>query len=190
MKKAKPNQLLLALIFVRIGAVTFGGGLAMLPIIERELVHQRRWFTHDEYIDLITLARIAPGPIAVNLAVLVGHRLLGAGGAVLAAVAVALPSFVVIMALSQLLTVYAGSPVLERLFAGLRPAVLALVAGASLSLARPILRGVPALFSTGVALVLLLLGLHPGLVLVLGAAFGLVRSAMSRRARAREEDAR
>ena len=86
--------------FFKIGLFTFGGGYAMLPLIERELIAKRKWIEQKEFLDLLTLAQSVPGPIAVNTSVFVGYKVRGFGGAVAALLGAVLPSFVIILAIA------------------------------------------------------------------------------------------
>ena len=89
--------------FLKIGAFTFGGGYAMIPLVQRETVENHRWITDDELLDIIAIAESTPGPIAVNSATFVGYRVGGTAGALLASLGVILPSFTVILLISLLL---------------------------------------------------------------------------------------
>ena len=85
------------LIFFKIGATTFGGGYAMLPIIERELVENSKLISSDEFVDFISIAQSVPGPIAVNISLLIGYRLSGFSGSIFALLGTAMPSFLSIV---------------------------------------------------------------------------------------------
>ena len=86
--------------FFKIGLFTFGGGYAMLPLIEQELIAKRGWIEHKEFLDLLTLAQSVPGPIAINTSVFVGYKMRGLKGAVAALLGSVLPSFVIILAIA------------------------------------------------------------------------------------------
>ena len=88
--------------FFKIGLFTFGGGYAMLPLIEQELIAKRGWIEHKEFLDLLTLAQSVPGPIAINTSVFVGYKMRGLKGAVAALLGSVLPSFVIILAIALL----------------------------------------------------------------------------------------
>jgi len=88
--------------FARIGGFTFGGGYAMLPMLQKEVVEKRQWATEDEMLDLIAIAQSAPGAIAVNGAIVVGYKLAGISGALVAIIATILPPFLILTALSFL----------------------------------------------------------------------------------------
>ena len=95
----RSRALTLFLTFFKIGAFTFGGGYAMLPLIQREIVEKRKWITNDDILEVVAIAESTPGPIAVNSATFVGYRTGGFSGALLATLGVVLPSFAVILSL-------------------------------------------------------------------------------------------
>ncbi len=120
--------------FVRVGAGMFGGGYAMLPLLEREVVERRRWATHEALADLFALAQVIPGVIAVNTAMLIGQRLRGWRGAVVAALGTVTAPFLAILLLAGLFDRLGGHPWVARFAAGLRPALAGLLLGTALRL--------------------------------------------------------
>ena len=122
--------------FVKIGAFTIGGGYAMIPLIEREVVTHRGWITSDEFLDMLVVAQTAPGVLAINISVLVGRRIAGRIGAVICAFGSTLPSFVVILIFAMFLNKYQDTPALEKMFRAVRPAVVALIAVPVFNLAK------------------------------------------------------
>lgn len=122
--------------FFKIGLFTFGGGYAMIPLIERELITKRGWIEHKEFLDLLTLAQSVPGPIAVNTSVFVGYKMRGFKGAVAALLGAVLPSFVIILVIAIFFADVRHNPVVEAAFKGMRPAVVALIIVPVISLAR------------------------------------------------------
>lgn len=115
-------------IFSKIGLFTLGGGYAMLPLIEHEIVGRRAWISKKDFLDLTALAQAAPGILAVNMAIFVGYKLRGVRGAVAAALGAVLPSFVIILAVALFFQNFQNNPHVARIFAGIRPAVVALIA--------------------------------------------------------------
>ncbi len=115
-------------IFTKIGAFTIGGGPAMFPIIEREIVTKRHWLDDDEFLDILSIAQSAPGVIAVNLAIFVGHRLGGTKGSIVAALGSILPSFIIILLVAAVFTSFQDNTTIQAIFKGIRPAVVALIA--------------------------------------------------------------
>ena len=124
----------LLLVFARIGAVTFGGGYAMLPILQRELVEKRGWVTDEEIMDYFAIGQCTPGIIAVNTATFVGMKLRGVAGAVFATVGIVLPSLVIISVIAACLANFADLAVIKNAFAGVRVCVCVLVANAVVKL--------------------------------------------------------
>ena len=122
--------------FLKIGMFTFGGGYAMLPLIEQELITKRKWIEQKEFLDLLTLAQSVPGPIAVNTSVFVGYKVRGFGGAVAALLGSVLPSFAIILVIAIFFAGIRQNPVVDAAFKGMRPAVVALIIGPVISLAR------------------------------------------------------
>lgn len=115
--------------FFKIGAFTFGGGWAMISIIEKEIVDKNHWIEKDEFLDLLAVAQSLPGILAVNISVAVGDKLRGMRGAVFAAMGTILPSFLIILTIAIFLTpdLIKNNPTLSAVFKGIRPAVVALI---------------------------------------------------------------
>lgn len=111
--------------FVKIGFVTFGGGLAMLPILERELSQKRGWVTQDELIDYYAIGQATPGIIAVNVATFCGHKLQGTVGGIVATLAIVTPSIIVITILAMFINSIDQIPVIQKALAGINIAVAA-----------------------------------------------------------------
>ena len=112
--------------FFKIGAFTIGGGYAMLPLIQKEVIEHRQWLDTEEFTSLLAIADMTPGPVAVNTASFVGYRTAGVLGSVAATLGVVLPSFLIILASPFFCLRFAGHPVAERIFYGIRPAVVRL----------------------------------------------------------------
>ena len=115
--------------FFKIGAFTFGGGWAMISIIEREIVDKHHWIEKDDFLDLLAIAQSLPGILAVNIATAIGDRLRGARGSMVAALGTILPSFLIILAIAIFLTpeIIKNNHVISSIFMGIRPAVVALI---------------------------------------------------------------
>ncbi|MEE1186622.1 MAG: chromate transporter [Acutalibacteraceae bacterium] len=124
----------LFLTFLKIGAFTFGGGYAMIPIIQREVVEKRHWISEDDILDIIAIAESTPGPIAINSATFVGYKTAGVFGAFLATSGVVLPSFIIIYFLSFVLRQFEQFKVVKFAFNGIRAGVLALIINALISM--------------------------------------------------------
>lgn len=126
----------LFLVFFKIGAFTFGGGYAMVPLIKNEVVGKRKWLNDSEFMDMLALAQSAPGPISLNTALFVGNKRMGFKGSLFSAFGIILPSFIVILVIAIFFTQFKGNPVVERIFKGIRPAVVALIAAPLLQLGK------------------------------------------------------
>ena len=122
--------------FVRIGALTFGGGYSMLPMIEREVVEKHRWATEEEVMDYFAVSQCTPGVIAVNTATFVGYKQKGVLGGVVATLGVILPSLCIILVIASVLENFAQIPIVQHAFAGINVAVAALIVQAVVKLAR------------------------------------------------------
>ena len=114
--------------FFKIGTFTIGGGYAMLPLMQREVVEQHRWMDDSDFLDVVALAQSMPGVFAVNVAALTGYRLRGLAGAAAAIMGNVMMPIVFILLLAMFFGAFRDNPVVERIFLGLRPAVVALIA--------------------------------------------------------------
>lgn len=127
--------------FVKVGLFSIGGGYAALPLIQNQVVELNPWMTMAEFTDLITIAEMTPGPIAINAATFVGIRIAGFGGALVATFGCIFPSLVIVSGMAFVYYRYKGLAVLQSVLASLRPAVVALIAGAGLSILIQVLFG-------------------------------------------------
>jgi len=115
-------------IFFKIGAFTIGGGYAMVPLIEDEIVTKRGWIKGDDFLDLLAIAQSSPGILAVNIAIFVGYRLKGIKGSFITSLGAVLPSFLMILAIALFFQQFKDNVYVEKIFKGIRPAVVALIA--------------------------------------------------------------
>lgn len=118
--------------FFKIGAFTLGGGYAMLSMVEKAVVDKKQWIPTDEFWDMIAIIQSLPGVFAVNTALYVGQKIAGRKGAAAAMLGAIIPSIVIILLLATLLREYRELPVVERIFKGIRPCVVALILAPSL----------------------------------------------------------
>lgn len=116
------------LTFFRIGLFTIGGGYAMIPLIEQEVVERHKWIGKEEFLDMMALSQAMPGVFAINFSICIGNRLRGLRGSVAFASGVVLPSLLIILLLAMFFRTFAGNAVIEAVFKGIRPAVVALIA--------------------------------------------------------------
>lgn len=121
-------------VFFQIGILSFGGGYAVLPMIEQMVVQERGWMSAQQYIDVLTISEMTPGPIAINAATFVGNQLLGLGGGVAATLGVVLPSLIIVLILAYVYFKYRELEIVSGVVAGMRPAVVALIASAGLTI--------------------------------------------------------
>lgn len=159
--------------FFRIGLFTIGSGYAMIPLIQREVVDNRKWFTEEEFLDQFALAQSSPGPFALNTAIFVGYRMRGVTGALVSMVGVTLPPFIVMLFIASCLTGFRENRWVDAAFSGMRPAVLSLIAV-------PFVRYLsrmkwPAVLAASVtALAIWQLGVSPTYLILGGAAIGVI----------------
>lgn len=169
------TMLTLFLAFAKIGLFTFGGGYAMIPLMQREIIDTAGWLTMKEFADIIAIAEMTPGPVAVNSATYVGYKVAGVGGAAAATSGVVFPSFVLIFIVAALFMKFKDAPAVRAATMGLRPAVTALIAAAAISVAK-----VAFVDLAGPILAVLVLvavyrfGLHPILAIVVAGVLGVV----------------
>ena len=114
--------------FFKIGIFTLGGGYAMIPLIEEEVVNRHRWVGKEEMLDLIAIAQSCPGVFAINIAIFIGYKLNKVRGAIATALGTALPSFLIILAIAMFFHQFEDNRVVAAMFRGIRPAVVALIA--------------------------------------------------------------
>jgi len=161
--------------FFKIGAFTFGGGWAMVPLIQKELVDRRGWLDDSEFVDILAIAQSGPGPIAINTSVLCGNKMRGVPGAVVATLGSSLPSFLVILVIAHFFLKVKESTAVQAIFKGMRPAIFGLLISAvyqvgkkSISNARDI---VFAAIGSGL---LIFLDINPIFVVLLAAISGML----------------
>ena len=122
--------------FFKIGLFSFGGGFAMIPLIQREVIEKRRWIDEKDFLDMLVLAQSTPGPIAVNTAVFVGYKTAGTLGAIMATLGTVMPSFIVILVLALFFAEVRENRYVDAAFRAMRPAVVALIVAPLMGLLR------------------------------------------------------
>lgn len=162
--------------FMKIGAFTFGGGYAMIPLIQLEVINRRCWLTATEFSDLLTLAQAAPGPISLNTAVFVGYKQHGYGGALAAVLGVVLPSFFIILMVALFFANMRDNVWVDAAFRGMRPAVVALIVAPVVGLARG-MHWMLISVAAATSLVVWYFGLSPVWLLLAGALGGVLWAA-------------
>lgn len=177
------NPLLdLFLTFARIGVCTFGGGYAMLPILQLEVVEKRNWATEDELMDYYAIGQCTPGVIAVNTATFIGYKHRGLPGAVCATAGVVFPSLVIITIIAAFIQQFAHMPVVQDAFSGVRIAVCALVLQSVWKMAKKSVIDLPAaiiLLATFVAVAFF--GISPIVMVIAAGAAGILLGLLRRR---------
>lgn len=161
-------------VFFKIGAFTFGGGFAMIPLIEKEIVENKNWVEKEEFIDVIALAQTLPGPVAINTSVLVGYKMNGFLGSVFATLGSALPSFLIIAIIAIFFSKFNQYKIVQDIFAGIRPTVVALLVMAVFSISGKITKSKINIIIICIFTSLLLLGLSPILAIIGGAVIGII----------------
>jgi chromate transporter len=131
-----PKYSLLFSTFFKIGAFTLGGGYAMIPIIEAEVVDKNKWIGKEDFLDLIAIAQSCPGVFAANIATFIGYRLKGTKGALCTTLGAVLPSFIIILIIAMVLRQFMSIHWIAAMFNGIRPAVVALIAVPTFNLAK------------------------------------------------------
>ena len=167
------QYLTLLYIFAKIGLFTIGGGYAMVPLIEREFVDNKKWISREDFIDLLAVAQTVPGILAINMAIFVGYRLKGLRGAIATAFGTAFPSFAIILLIALFFTNFQDNPTVIKVFKGIRPAVVALIAAPCFQMARSAkLTWRNAIIPVIAALLIWLMAVSPIYVIIAGGAGG------------------
>ncbi len=160
--------------FMKVGAFTFGGGWAMIPIIEKEVVQNHHWMSDEEFVDALSVAQSMPGVLAVNISILVGNKLRGLRGSTIATLGTVLPSFSMILLIAIYLRQIYNDPLVEQVFMGIRPAVVALIVSPVLSTAKSAKINLTNIWiPIAVALLIWLADFSPIYFIVLGALGGI-----------------
>ena len=161
--------------FFKIGMFTLGGGYAMIPIIETEVVDKHKWVTKEEFLDLIAIAQSCPGVFAINISTFIGYKLRKVRGALACAIGTALPSFLIILAIAMFFHQFEDNKVVAAMFRGIRPAVVALIAVPTFNLGK---RAQLNKFTIWIpiisALVIWLLGVSPIWIIILAGLGGYI----------------
>ena len=167
----------LFLTFAKVGVMTFGGGYAMLPILQREVVENKGWATEEELADYFAIGQCTPGIIAVNTATFIGKKHAGIPGGILASLGVVFPSLVIITLLASVITSVADLAVVQHAFAGIRVCVCVLIFNSVLKLGKSAVKDKPTLIlAIAIAVAAFLTDLSPVVFILLAAVAGLLIS--------------
>ncbi|AEV28166.1 chromate transport protein ChrA [Sphaerochaeta pleomorpha str. Grapes] len=181
MDSEKPSLWSLYISFVKIGGLTFGGGLAMLPMLQKEVVEKHHWATEDDLLDCYAVGQCTPGIIAVNTATMLGYRKRGILGGIVATLGEVTPSLVIITFLSALLKQLEGNLIMEQAFTGIRVAVCVLIAQAILKLYKKSIIDIPTIILCALTIIgTVFLGFSPIWFIFLGITYGLLVQKLKR----------
>lgn len=186
MKKAKLSELFLS--FLKIGAFTFGGGYAMMPIMQKEVVEKKNWATDDDILKLLVISESTPGVLAVNSATFIGYKVSGFWGSTLATIGVVLPSFIIISIISLFLAQFQSITIVKYAFLGIRAGVAVLIFNAAIKLSKKIPKNI---FSYIVIILSFLIAYFTSFnlifIMILGAVFGIIYGYLTNKDRPQEE---
>ena len=161
--------------FCRIGGLTFGGGYAMLPMIQKEIVEEKKWATEEEVLDYYAVGQCTPGIIAVNTATFIGYKVQGIIGAIVATLGVVFPSLIIITIIAALLKNFASYAIIQHAFSGIRVVVIALIISAILKLAKTSIKNYITLIIAILAFIsVAFVNLSPIYIVVVAACVGLI----------------
>lgn len=122
--------------FAKIGGFTLGGGYAMVPVMEKEIVEKKQWLTREEFMDILVVAQSTPGLFAIDMASHIGYKFKGVWGGIIGALGVAVPSIVAILLIAVFFQAFKSNPYVEKFFMGVRPAVVALILAPCFTMAK------------------------------------------------------
>lgn len=161
--------------FFKISPTSFGGGYALIPLLERVVTEEKKWVEKEEITDMLIMAQTVPGSIAVNTATFIGYRLVGIPGAIVGTLGIVTPTSVIILILATLFLNFQHNPIVEAAFLGIRPVIVALIMYAALSIGRKaVFNKTTMLICLLSILSLLFLPVHPIFILLAGGISGIL----------------
>lgn len=161
--------------FLKIGAFSFGGGYAMLPFIEREVVVNNQWITKSDFLDIIGISQMTPGPVSINTATFVGYKVYGVLGSLVATLGVILVSFGLVLIVSKMLVKFKKNTKIQAALMGMKPVLIALIINAFLSVAKDSYKDVKSIIITIIiGIMLLSKKIHPIITIIFSAILGIV----------------
>ena len=161
--------------FFKIGPTTFGGGYAMIPMIEREVVTNKKWIKSEDVTDVFAISESVPGAIGINSATFIGYRIAGVKGAIAAMIGILLPTFSIVILLSLLYQFLRGNPIVDAAFMGIRAAIVALITYAGIKIGKTAIFDKTTVSITALTvIVLLFLHVHPVLIILTGIILGIL----------------
>ncbi len=189
MKEKLKKVFQLFITFIKIGAFTFGGGYAMVPLIQRETVEKKKWINDDDILEIVAIAESTPGPIAVNSATFVGYKTAGVLGAAAATIGVVLPSFTIIYFISFVIDKFENNTAVKYAFSGIRAGMLALIIKALWTMSKKSAKNIISFIITAFAFIFAALNINVIYIILACAVTGIVSSLiMSGREKKKNDD--
>lgn len=189
MKEKLKKVFQLFITFIKIGAFTFGGGYAMVPLIQRVTVEKKKWINDDDILEIVAIAESTPGPIAVNSATFVGYKTAGVLGAAAATIGVVLPSFTIIYFISFVIDKFENNTAVKYAFSGIRAGVLALIIKALWTMSKKSAKNIISFIITAFAFIFAALNINVIYIILACAVTGIVSSLiMSGREKKKNDD--
>jgi len=169
-------------IFLKIGTFTLGGGYAMVPLIENEIVDKEKWISKDDFLDLLAIAQSTPGVFAVNISIFVGYKLRGIRGSIVTALGTILPAFISILIIALFFHNFKENTIVEHIFKGIRPAVVALIAVPTFNMAKSAkINRYTIIIPIASALLIWLLGVSPIYIIIVAGLGGYIYGRLNRK---------
>lgn len=163
--------------FFKIGCFTLGGGYAMIPVIQKEVVEDKKWISQEDFLDALAVTNSLPGPLATNSATYVGYKLAGPMGSLTAVFATALPSFLIILIIALFFSTIRDNVIVQHIFNGIRPAVVGLMFYAVTNLSKFLgFNMFNIAIALGAFIAITFLNIHPFLTIVIAGILGLLSS--------------
>lgn len=189
MKEKLKKVFQLFITFIKIGAFTFGGGYAMVPLIQRDTVEKKKWINDDDILEIVAIAESTPGPIAVNSATFVGYKTAGVLGAAAATIGVVLPSFTIIYFISFVIDKFENNTAVKYAFSGIRAGMLALIIKALWTMSKKSAKNIISFIITAFAFIFAALNINVIYIILACAVTGIVSSLiMSGREKKKNDD--
>ncbi|MCT4595508.1 MAG: chromate transporter [Anaeromicrobium sp.] len=170
------NLIRMFFIFIKIGTFTLGGGYAMIPLMQEEMVEKNKWISEEEFLDIIAVAQSIPGALAINTSTYIGYNLFGFLGAVLGCLGTILPAIIIMSTISIYFMKFENSELMNTLFKGIRPAVVALILSGVIKLSKSLpKKSIFILWSLGTVICVVLLKIHPIWIIIGSALMGYMK---------------
>lgn len=162
------------LVFFKIGSFTFGGGYAMIPLIEREIINNKKWAKEEELMDVFAISESVPGAIAINSSICVGYKIAGTMGGIVAALGVILPSLIIITIIASFFMQFKDYLIVQAAFMGIRSAVVGLILMAAIKVGKTAIKDFVTFFiACATVIIMLVFNIHAIYIIILGALVGI-----------------